>query len=681
MNLSRAVLFATALIATSSVSAQANKPPQEFNGDPSRSARAQTTSRVIVKWRKATRSLSASAKLQRAAAASGLKVQRLATVSDDLEVLQLESNASSDAAGALSKLSSDPDVEYASLDLRRKIHALPNDPLISEQWYFLGVEPAALRTEQAWDVTTGSNGTVVAVLDTGVRFDHPDLLHASQGGKLLPGYDFISGDSSGAFRMANDGDGRDADATDPGDWVTVAEAQQAPFDSDCLSETGGQVNSSWHGSRVSGLIAAVTNNAAGIAGAGWNTWVLPVRVLGKCGGFDSDIIAAMRWAAGITVSGVPANPYPAKIINLSLGGEGACTAAYQAAITEVVARGALVVVSAGNEGGTVSAPANCVGALGVTGLRHIGTKVGFSNLGPEIGISAPGGNCVNTAPGLPCVYSIAAPTNFGETIPAASGYTDKLIRINVGTSFSAPLASGTAALMHAVNARLGPEQLISRLKAAATPFPTDPTVPTCHVPTGPTDLQQDPCNCTTAACGAGMLNAANSVAQALRPSAYIMVSTPVAAGQTVTLNANASAAACSRTVSTFVWSVLSTPATGLSSTDQPTTTLTAPSSGQVVVRLTVTDSQGATDSADVAITANSSSSAARQPIAGDACPVAISVAQDAPPPTPAPTMPSGISNGGGGGGGELGWELLALALAGLVRVKRLSRRGAQMLPN
>ena len=217
------------------------------------------------------------------------------------------------------------------------------------------------------------------MLDTGVRFEHPDLLRLAQAGKLLDGFDFVS-----QTPFANDGNGRDADASDPGDFVTMAETQAAPF------TTCEPSNSSWHGTRVSSLIAAVTNNAEGIAGSGWNTLILPVRVLGKCGGIDSDIITGMRWAAGIPVVGLPVNPTPAQIINLSLGGSGACSAAYQAAVDEITAQGVLIVASVGNDGGAVSAPANCSGVLGVTGIRHAGTKVGFSNLGPGAGIGAPG---------------------------------------------------------------------------------------------------------------------------------------------------------------------------------------------------------------------------------------------------------------------------------------------------
>ena len=201
-------------------------------------------------------------------------------------------------------------------------------------------QPAAVDAVDAWTLTTGSNGVVIAELDTGVRFDHPDL-RSDSANRLLPGYDMISS----VQQTGNTGEGRNADASDPGDWVTSADTKTALF-ANC---TVG--NSSWHGTRVAGILGAVTNNSTGIAGMTWSGWVLPVRVLGKCGGYDSDIIAGMAWAAGFPVHGVPNNPYPARIINMSLGAAGACPQSYQDVIDQLTAAGVLIVVSAGNEGG------------------------------------------------------------------------------------------------------------------------------------------------------------------------------------------------------------------------------------------------------------------------------------------------------------------------------------------
>jgi serine protease len=262
------------------------------------------------------------------------------------------------------------------------------------QWYLMaatattcngapcGSTTAAVDAVDAWGLSTGSAGLVIAVLDTGVRFDHPDLLRAGAGGRLLPGYDFVGADGGGTasntFLTANDGNGWDPDPSDPGDWIDANDVAKPIFQS-CTQEP-----SSWHGTRVAGIIGALTNNSLGVAGLDWSVWLEPVRVLGKCGGYDSDIIAAITWASGFAVAGVPANPYPARIINMSLGGTTVCSAEYQAAVNAATARGIVVVASAGNEGGPIDAPANCSGVIGVTGARHIGTKVGYGNVSGSI---------------------------------------------------------------------------------------------------------------------------------------------------------------------------------------------------------------------------------------------------------------------------------------------------------
>jgi len=245
--------------------------------------------------------------------------------------------------------------------------------------------------------------------------------------------------------------------------------------------------------------------------------VLPVRVLGKCGGYDSDIIAGMRWAAGLPVPGAPANPYPARVINMSLGGPGACHAGYADAISEITAAGTVIVASAGNSAGhAAGTPANCSGVIAVAGLRHAGTKVGFSDLGLNIAISAPGGNCVNITAGSPCLYPILTTSDAGTTTPIGPIYTDSF-KPSLGTSFAAPLVSGTAALMLSVQPALTPQRVRQVLQATTRPFPTtggdngDGTpVPQCTVPQygsfgNPVDQLQ--CYCTAYTCGAGMLDA------------------------------------------------------------------------------------------------------------------------------------------------------------------------------
>jgi serine protease len=335
---------------------------------------------------------------------------------------------------------------------------------------------------------------------------------------------------------------------------------------------------------------------------------LPVRVLGKCGGFDSDILAAMLWSAGIPVDGVPDNRYPARIENLSLGSTGACPLAYIDVINELAAHGTLVVASAGNEGGPVGSPASCPGSVGVAGLRHLGTKVGYSSLGPQVALSAPAGNCVNLQGA--CLFPISTTTNWGSTSPGANGYTDQINR-NVGTSFSAPIVAAIAGLMYSANGNLSPAQVRTRLIEGATkPFPNDPTLPMCHVPTGPGDVQNIECNCTASTCGAGMANAAGAVAAAQRPIAALVVPATVHAGQDVVLTASGSAAACNHTLTGFAWSV---PSGGGVITGNPTpdsAVVVAPPAGSFTVRLTVSDDRGRSDTADVVVTPTTATTAA-----------------------------------------------------------------------
>jgi serine protease len=428
-----------------------------------------------------------------------------------------------DSASLARQLAADPDVAYAVVDHRRRALTVPNDPLFSAgpavnlqtltggptvgQWYLR--EPSdlfrsATNAQAAWSRSTG-NGVVVAVLDTGVLGNHVDLA-----GQVLSGYDFVRDTT-----YSNDGDGRDADASDPGDWITAAEDASGPY------KNCGQQDSSWHGTHVAGIVAAATNNGVGMAGLAHGAKVLPVRVLGKCGGYDSDITAGMLWAAGVDQAGLPGSATPAKVLNLSLGGDGACTAAYQDAVGAVTARGAVVVAAAGNSvGRAVGTPANCPGVIGVAGVRHAGSKVGFSDLGPEIAVAAPGGNCVNIEPGQPCLYPILTTSNSGLRGPAAGGskYTDSF-DISVGTSFATPMVAATAALILSARPDLSPAQVKTALQSGARPFPTsgadngsDPApVGICQPPSAQEQLQ---CYCVTGLCGAGMLDADRALAAA-----------------------------------------------------------------------------------------------------------------------------------------------------------------------
>lgn len=190
-------------------------------------------------------------------------------------------------------------------------HFAPDDTFYPNQWHYYE-STGGINLPAAWDEQTGSN-VVVAVLDTGYT-NHSDLVP-----NVLPGYDFI-----GDLAFANDGNGRDSDAQDPGDWLDRWECGRF--------NPRQAVPSSWHGTHVAGTVAAVTHNAEGVAGVAFNAMVLPVRVLGKCGGYTSDIADGIVWSSGGPVSGVPTNPFPAQVINMSLGGSGACGSTLQSAI-------------------------------------------------------------------------------------------------------------------------------------------------------------------------------------------------------------------------------------------------------------------------------------------------------------------------------------------------------------
>jgi len=614
--------------------------------------------RFIVKWRTGA---AAAADLSALATRARLRVLEARHITAGIHLLRVQSGAP--PAQTLALLRASPEVQYAEPDARRYAQAVPDDPLFAGQWYLQDLQPSAVDALDAWDLTTGSNGVVIAELDTGVRFDHPDL-RSSTANRLLAGYDMISSVATG-----NTGEGRNPDASDPGDWISSADLKNPLFAGCPISD------SSWHGTRVAGILGAISNNGVGIAGMTWSGWILPVRVLGKCGGYDSDILAGMAWAAGNHVEGVPDNPYPAQILNMSLGAAGSCPQSYQDVVDTLVSEGVLVVVSAGNEGGPVDAPANCAGVAGIAGLRQVGTKVGFSSLGPEIALSAPGGNCVNSGAGEPCLFSIETTINSGTTTPATNTYTDEF-HFNVGTSFSAPIVAGIAGLMLAVNGNLNSNQLIARLQLGATaPFPTPAGLPVCQLPSGPQDLQTSECACTTAVCGAGMANAKGAVQQALRPIAAFAPPARVTAGVAFVLDGSGSAAACGAKIASYQWTFVE-PVNGptIQNGNSARATVVAPTGSTVYqLLLSVTDTEGRTDSAPVLVTAFSANSAAPANAGQNACltPVSYSV-------TVAPTetaSSSGSTSGGGGGALDL-LTLAALGSLGALAARRHTRRSA-----
>jgi len=602
-----------------------------------------STQRLIVKLRSVAanaatgRTVPSGERLTALMERSGLRLVAHRPITALLHALQLAPAAGESAAAVLARLRADPEVEYAVPDERRYLHGAPNDPLYAQQWYLqvAAATPSAVDAVDAWSTTTGAASLVIADVDTGVRADHPDLA-----ARLLPGYCFIS-DPFVANGAACPGPG----ALDPGDWVTSADITSQP--SICGEATAGP--SSWHGTRVAGILGAATNNGVGVAGLSWGPLILPVRAVGTCGGLDSDIISGMLWAGGVAVSGVPTNAHPAKIINVSLGGTGSCLASYSDAIAQLGALGVLVVASAGNEGGPVDTPANCPGVAGIAGLRQAGTKVGYSSLGPEVALGAPAGNCGDsfTTVESPCVYSLTTTTNLGATTPDVNDYTGLYYcdattgsfagctvgagdyrTYNLGTSFSAPVVSGIAALMSSVNSSLNSCQLLARLKEGSQPYPqtsldaTGSQPPMCHVPSGASDIQNAECICTRddQTCGAGMANAPGALTAAQRPIAAVALPASIAAGQTVTLDASGSGAANGHSVASYQWS----PVSGglmlsITNATAAKASITGPACGVATVALTVTDDAGHSDTADVIITPNSATTTAPSAAGQTAC--------------------------------------------------------------
>jgi serine protease len=621
-------------------------------------ASAADAARVIVKFKTSTtaQAMSAASGTQAATHHAQALSQRTGLALTDGRVinsrLQVVRAAGLSSAQLAARLAKESDVEYAVVDERRHAAAAPNDTLYAAgqaattpavgQWYLRAPTStvlSAINAEGAWTQTTGA-GVVVAVLDTGVRFEHPDLAM-----KLYPGYDFVS-DAD----VSNDGDARDSNAADPGDWVTSAEAT-----ADCTAE-----DSSWHGTQTAGLIGAAANNGIGMAGAGGDVMILPLRVLGRCGGFDSDIMAAMLWAVGQTVSGVPANTHPAKVLNLSLGSapdSSGCPQSYVDTIKAVNDAGAVVVVSAGNDGLAVNMPAACAGAIAVAGVRHAGTKVGFSSLGPQVAISAPAGNCVVTTG--PCQYALLTTTDSGTTVPASSTYSDAS-KPSVGTSFSAPLVAGTAALMFSAKPSLTAAEVLSTLKSSARAFPSASAtgVASCQAPTG---AAQDECACTTTTCGAGLLDANAAVAAVATAGQVIPVisfdTSTATIGASFTLDSSRSVLPTGRSVLAYAWSIVSGDsfATVTSATNAATATLSGGAQGTVVVRLSLTDDLNSVTTRDVSIAVGG--------------PVSSSGGTTTPT-TPTTTLPQGQSSGGGALG--LHW-LLGLTMAIVVLAERNRR--------
>ncbi len=578
---------------------------------------------LIVKFKPHSGSMTASAvsdRLSNLSGLAGIKLHTRRTMSQGATVLGLSRAVTPDEARSIAeRLQGSPEVEYASPNYQRRIATSPNDPLYANQWSLLAPTGSyngtttigGINMPFAWDIVTGSTSTVIAVLDTGI-LPHADIIN-----QLLPGYDFISD----VFN-ANDGNGRDADPLDAGDWLTADEL------ADGACGGGIESGSSWHGTFVAGVAAATGNNSAGISGVNWNTRILPVRVLGKCGGDDSDIIDGMRWAAGLTVSGVPVNPNPADVINMSLGSLSECTVAWQAAIDEVHAAGVTIVAASGNEGvAQVGSPASCTNIIAVTAHTIEGRNTDYANVGPEIAISAPGGGSYSTSNGgiAGSGREILSLSNTGTTTAIADTYAP-----SIGTSHATPMVAGVAALLRAFAPTLTPDNILALIQAGARPHPAQSI---CQTPS------------LIGKCGTGLLDATTTLqtARAQITGNFMPVVSPLSVTGKPKIPVTFQVTATDADGDTLTYAAINGSLPAGASLDGVTGIFywATPTIGTHVLQVVASDSQISSNPQNITITI-------------------------APPPV---VPPARIAESSGGGSGDLGLLLLG-AIGLMVRARR-----------
>ena len=455
-------------------------------------------------------------RLRRVLAVAGLAQARLRPVGRAAQLLDFgHPLAAVDAQRMAEQLRQRPEVEWVVTNDREQRQQVPNDPYFAAtasstgQWWLRAAGGSSANAladrlrgvpglQSAWALGGNGNGNaVVAVLYTGITA-HPEL-----GAQVLPGYDFVSD-----LAIANDGDGRDADPSDPGDGVSQADKDANP----ALFGGCDVQRSTWHGTVIAGIVGAGTDNGMGVAGINWGARVLPVRVAGKCGAEVADIVDAMRWAAGLEVQGVPLNRHPARIVNISFGGSAACNEAYQEAIDDLAAVGTVVVAAAGNGHGNVKRPAGCARVIGVAALNRDGFKAHYSNFGPAVVVATVGGD-----PAFEGVWGallgddgLLTLDNLGLQAPQSASYGH-----HFGTSFAAPVVAGVLSLMLSTNPALSVAQLIDGVRRSARPHVVSSMMGACSA--------QNPgrCTCTTNTCGAGILDAPQALRYALDPAAYV----------------------------------------------------------------------------------------------------------------------------------------------------------------
>ncbi|MDV3469359.1 S8 family peptidase [Stenotrophomonas sp. C3(2023)] len=468
-SLCRSTLLASALALCLAGSAAAATALGPVSGPLHAPTVQQPSQRLIVKFRAGTAAAATprQAQLALAAALQGKAVGTLRAGALTLTPLRRTATGadvvkasgrlrSSDMDAVLRVLRADPNVEYAQVDRRMyALQRMPNDPQLPVyQWDMLDTL-GGIYAPRAWEQTRGE-GIVVAVLDTGV------LPHVDLKANLVPGYDMVSsyGQDADSPDVAVDGDGRDPDPTDPGDWSDGTLCEARP--------------STWHGTHVAGTVAAVGDNGIGLAGGAYAAKVQPVRVLGRCGGFVSDIADGIIWASGGHVDGVPDNATPAEVINLSLGGVGSCAEdpLTQEAINQARSRGTTIVVAAGNNSADVSrfSPASCKGVIAVGATAQGGGLASYSNFGPGVTLAAPGGDLDRSIP-----VSLGVIWSLGDGGQSTAAHDDLLLG-KTGTSMAAPHVAAVAALVQAAAVQAGrspltPDQVSDVLVRSVRPFP------------------------------------------------------------------------------------------------------------------------------------------------------------------------------------------------------------------
>ncbi len=481
-----------------------------------------------------------------------------------------------DARLAARLLADDPAVAHAEVDVR--VFAMQAvDPLFGSQWNLTGPVDAGgsvggINVTSVWPLTSGQ-GVTVAVIDTGAT------RHAELDAVWLPGHDFISLDASGTLETANDGDGRDDDASDPGDWCTSNGVDQP---------------SSWHGTAVAGIIAAQVNGYGGV-GIAPGVRILPVRAIGRCGGYMSDVVDAMRWAAGLPVAGTPTNPNPARVLNLSLGSaaDSPCSLLQQQAVDEIVAANVMIVAASGNEGVTgMGAPANCNQVIAVAAHTRQGELASYSNFHAGITLTAPGGA------GSSAVSAILAASNAGVTGPGLP----EAARAFAGTSAATPHVAAAAALLWSLDPGRPLAEIRNALTGAARPWTANSA-------------------CVAGAargrCGAGMLDVAGAIGR-LGSQVSLDIAAPGATlpGNTV-VNVTATArSGYAPSQLAWRWTQTSGMPALIDQADLPTARITLPPHRSTVgLRVTVTDPAGAQTIDETTIEVNN------PPVAAEVAPV------------------------------------------------------------